>query len=200
LAVLENSLRTGISSATDSNFIAALIALTTPIAATGATAADVLFDLRILMDAAGSGANSRFHLAVGPAVARRLALMSSTTGERAFSGTVNGGDLAGVTVHASDALDDDALLLDASALALAADPVSVRVSPNALIEMDSAPSSAANNSGSPPTSVGSSAVSMFASDSTAILCERTFGFEVMRSSAVQSLEGITWGQAGSPLV
>jgi HK97 family phage major capsid protein len=201
--LLENSLRTGVSSAVDKIFVDALIAGTSPLTASGTAASDVLFDLRRLMDSTGSGSNSRFHLIVGPGVARRLATMATTAGNTAFQMTVNGGTIAGVSVHVSDTLTTAALLVDANALVASADAVSIRMSQHASLEMSDAPGMAVAQ-GSPPApappagSPPSGLVSMFQTNSTAILAERVFGFSLLRATAAQSLSGIQWGLVGSP--
>ena len=111
--LLENSLRNGISKAVDKIFVDALIAGTTPIASSG----NIFQDLRTATAAAGSSATSRWHLIVGPGVARNLALASTTDGAPAFlQMTPSGGTVSGISVHASDALTDSALLVDAAQL------------------------------------------------------------------------------------
>lgn len=197
LTLLENSLRTGVAAATNAIFVGAMVGLTTPVSSSG----DVFRDLRTLTDAAGSGSNSKFHLVVGPAVARHLALTATTTGAPVFPQmTVTGGTLpGGITVHVSDALDDDALLIDASALAANADAISVSISHAGAVEMDGAPSaSISEGSPSAPTSAATNMVSLFQTNSVAILVQRIFGFELLRATAAQSLSGITWSLVGSP--
>ena len=205
LALLENSLRTGVAAATNSVFLAAMIAAGTPIGSSGTGPANVLHDLRLLADAAGSGGNSKFHLVVGAAVARRLALMSAgTTGVQAFPEmTTGGGSVAGIPTHVDDSLSTAAVLVDASALAASADPVRIRISPSASIEMTDSPTMSIAT-GSPPAPEGpagsppAGVVSMFQVDATAVICERVYGFDLMRTTAAQSLAGIAWGLTGSP--
>jgi hypothetical protein len=145
--LLENSLRTAVAKSTDAIFVAALIAGTTPIASSG----DIFQDLRTAIAAGGSDSASRFHLIVGPLTAVRLALSSTTDGAVVFPAmTVNGGTLGGLAVHVSDALTDEALLIDASGLAANALPVELNISNQAAIEMDNAPSMTAG-AGSPFT-------------------------------------------------
>ena len=113
--LLENSLRNGISKAVDKIFVDALIAGTTPIASSG----NIFQDLRTAMAAAGSSTTSRWHLIVGPGVARNLALASTTDGAPAFlQMTPSGGTVSGISVHASDALSTAAVLVDASQLVM----------------------------------------------------------------------------------
>ena len=81
-ALLENSLRTGVAAAVNSIFLTAMIAGTTPIAAT----ANVFTDLKALTDATGSGSESKFHLVVSPVAARHLSLANATSGLISFPG------------------------------------------------------------------------------------------------------------------
>lgn len=170
----------------------ALIAGTTPIAASGTTAAAVLHDIRLLLDAATVSTNSRFHLIASPTICARLAVMTTATIDGlAFPAlTVNGGMIGGIQVHASAALTNAVVLIDAAQLVASADAVAIRVSQNASLEMDTAPAQAIAT-GSPPAPAGPAGspppglVSMFQTNSTAILCERVFGFQPLRASAVQ---------------
>jgi hypothetical protein len=187
--LIEASLRAGLADATDALFLSTLISGTTPVAASGATASAFLHDLRILLDATGVTANSRFHLVVSPQTCARLATISeATTGALAFPTlTVNGGTISGIAVHASDALSTQAILLDAAQIAAGADAVEIRISQNASLEMDSAPTGAIT-----PAPVASAQVSMYQTNSVAIACERQIGWSLLRANAVQSLSGVLW--------
>ena len=98
------------------SFLSTLISGTTPIASTGATAANAMNDIRRILDAATVTANSRFHLIVSPPTAARMAVMTTATiGGFAFPTlTVNGGTMGGIQVHASDQLTNTAVLVDAA--------------------------------------------------------------------------------------
>jgi HK97 family phage major capsid protein len=193
VGLIETSLRNGVAAAVDSIFLTALIAGTTPIASAGASAANAMNDIRRALDAATVTANSRFHLIVSPTTAARMATMTTATiGGFAFPTlTVNGGTLAGVKVHASDALTTQAVLVDANALVAAADPVEVRVSRDASVQKDSAPTQTIA-AGSPPAPVASTTVSAFQTNSSVVIAERRFGWALVRATAVQSLSGVAW--------
>jgi HK97 family phage major capsid protein len=193
VGLIESSLRAGVADAVDSIFLSTLISGTTPIASAGATAANAMNDIRRVLDAATVTANSRFHLFVSPQTAARLATMTTATiGGFAFPTlTVNGGTMAGIAVHASDQLTNTAVLVDASQLGAAADPVEIRVSQNASVQMDTAPTQTIA-AGSPAAPIASTVVSMYQTNSTAIICERRFGFALTRPSAAQSLSGVAW--------
>jgi hypothetical protein len=195
VALIERSLRDGISKAVDSIFLTALIAGTTPIASTGATAAAVLHDVRLLLDGTGVSGDSRFHLVVPPAIAAHLAVMATATatGELAFPQmTPTGGVVGGIQVHNSDALTNTAVLVDAAQIVAGGEPVGISTSQNASLQMDSVPTQA-TAAGSPPTPAASVVVSMFQANASAIRCERRFGWSLLRANAVQSLSGVSWG-------
>ena len=67
----------------DSIFLSTLISGTTPIATTGATAANAMNDIRRLLDGATVTANSRFHLIVWPQTCARLATITDGNDRRA---------------------------------------------------------------------------------------------------------------------
>jgi hypothetical protein len=164
----------------DAIFLAALTAGTTPIASTGATAAAVLHDIRLLLDGTGVSGDSRFHLIVPPTIAAHLAVMTTATiGGLAFPGiTPTGGVIAGIAVHASDALTNTAVLLDASQVVAGADPVGISFSQSASLQMDSAPTQTIA-AGSPPAPVASTVVSMFQTNASAIRAERRSSSRVL---------------------
>ena len=64
--LLEQSLRAGIADAVDKHLFVYINSRTTPIASSGATAANAMNDIRRVLDAATVTANSRFHLIVSP--------------------------------------------------------------------------------------------------------------------------------------
>jgi hypothetical protein len=189
VGLIENSLRAGVADAVDSIFLLAVIAGTTPIAASGTSAAAALHDIRILLDACTVSSNSRFHLIVSPATCARLAVMTTVTvdGPAFPTLTVNGGTIGGIQIHSSDALTTQAVLIDTQQVIAAADPVEIRVSQNASLQMDSAPTQTIA-----PTPTPTAVVSMFQTNSTAIVCERRFGWSLLRASAAQSLSGVAW--------
>jgi hypothetical protein len=109
-----------------------------------------------------------------------------------------GGTIGTVPVHASDAISNSALLIDAAGLVTADGGLEVKAGAHASLEMDSEPSMAAA-AGSPLAPAAATMVSMFASDSIALKTERRFGFVPIRDCAVE-LTGVVWGTSGSPPV
>lgn len=189
-------MRASVGTATDSVFVTALIAGTTPIGSTGSGIDNVAADLKALLGAVSVDSNSRLHLIVGPAVAAQLAVLASTTGVAFPTAAASGGSIAGIPVHTSDALTDEVVLVDAQALAMASDQIRLRVSTQAALEMDTTPSN--TPSGGSPEVVEGNLVSMWQTDATALLAERYFGFAIARASGVASLSSVTWGSGGSP--
>lgn len=192
--LIEAALRNGLANAVDSIFVTGLIAGTTPTGASGTTAAAVLHDIRVMLDATGVSSNSKFHLLIGPGTAARLSVMTTATiGGLSFPQmTPTGGSIAGIQVHPTNAITNTAVLIDASQVVAGADPVAIRISQNASLEMETAPSMSANTGASPPAISAQSTVSMFQTNSSAILVERMFSWTVLRASAVQSLSSVAW--------
>jgi hypothetical protein len=191
-ALIGNALRQAVAVAVDSVFIAALVSATTPIAASGITAAAAILDIRKLIDAIGPGDGSRLHMIVSPLVAGRLAMMQIVAGQLVFNGmTPQGGTIQGIPVHVSTAAGTAVIMVDARGLATGSEAIRLRASQNAAVEMDTAPSSTIG-SGSPLAPTESNLVSMFQTNSTALLAERFWGFSILRTAAVQSLSGVAW--------
>jgi len=141
-----------------------------------------LADLRAMLAIAaitGSPA-SRYFLVVSAALASQLATWpDSTTGGPAFPlMTPTGGTIQGVTVIATDApiAADTAYLVDAAQVALAAESFVISTAAHASLQMDDAPTAG-------PTTL----VSLWQSNSQAILAERFFGVLRLRDEAVVRL-------------
>lgn len=183
-ALLATELRGGVASATDAAFLADLLAG----APTINGSASPLTDLGNLLDVVNTKGAGKPYLVVAPRTANRLATKATTGGEQAFPGmTPNGGEIAGVPVLVSDqapAPDSSghgAILIDGSAIVGDSDTVAVDASENAALQLASDPASGAQQ-----------LVSMFATNSTALLATRWFGFELIRDSGIAVLSGAAW--------
>jgi hypothetical protein len=195
--VIENALRLGVVRSTDTNFLEDVSAGASSGSNSGSTAAAVLADLLAAVLTLAPGTESALHVVLAPDVCRRLAFMSiadnatsppTSTGARAFPEmTVNGGVLCGLPARASDEAVDDVTIIDAAGYVGAAEDVQLRRSDQASIEMVTTPTLDA----SPP--VPASVVSMFQTNSVAIMGERRFGFDAMRTAAVK-IASVTWGE------
>ena len=202
--VIENALRTGVVRATDSGFLTNVSAGALTGANSGGSSAHVLIDLMAAVLALAPGTESALHIVLKPAVATRLAFMDARTfglvgsppsleatgsGLRAFPEmTPTGGVLCGMPARASDEAVDDVTIVDAAGFVGVADDVNLRRSEAASIQMATVPT---QNAGSPPTA--SQMVNLFQTGSVALMAERTFGFDAMRTVAVK-IPAVTWGQ------
>lgn len=138
------------------------------------------------------------------AQALRLSLMRNSLGGREFPDiTMNGGLLEGIPVITSQYVPSGVVIAAvASEIYLADDGgVSVALSREASLEMDSTPSSMINDGSSPPVSVEATMVSMFQTNSVAIRAERMINWRRRRTAAVSYLTGCGWGgDSDSPIV
>lgn len=135
---------------------------------------------------------------IGMCVARILATLPTADGAIAFPNmSLAGGSIANIPIHTSDAAGEAVILIDASALVAAADALELKASSAAALQMDDVPSMA-SAAGSPSTPTAAQLVSLFQTNSTALKCERTFGFEIIREAGVASLSSVQWGKFGSP--
>lgn len=169
----------------------------TPIPSTGSTLADFDADLamavRQLNDA---GSNLRNAFWVMPSyLAARLALTRGVDGGPAYPGLgALGGTLAGLPVITSTAAEaevnsddlSDITLLDASQISYAEGEAEMRTSTNAMIEMDTAPTGATDT----PTASSATMVSMFQTDSVALLAQIHANWKVRRAGMVQVISNV----------
>lgn len=183
-SLLATELRNGVAASTDAAFLAGVSTGAQAVAGSNAP----LTDLGAALEVVNTTGNGRPYLVVDPHTANRLATKATTTGEQAFpSMTPNGGELAGVPVLVSDqvpAADSNgrkAVLLDATAIAGDAEAPMMDASTQAALQLASNPSTGAQQ-----------LVSMFQTDSVALLANRWIGFEVIRASGVVVIEDVAW--------
>lgn len=180
IAFLNGELRVGTANATNAWWLPAAAAGAASIASSGSP----LRDLAAALAAISTGNLLRPHWIVAPETAIALATYEAASGGQAFPDmTVAGGHIAGVPVLVSaevpnDSLGPQSIVLDAASFALADEAVQLRVSRVADIRMDDAP-------GSGPQSM----VSMFQSNSAALLCERQLASKRLRDSAAVVISG-----------
>ncbi|MBT2145048.1 MULTISPECIES: phage major capsid protein [unclassified Rhodanobacter] len=182
--LLATELRNGVAAGTNAAFLARV--------ATGASSvtgsASPLADLGAALETVNISATGKPYLVVDVHTANRLATKATTTGEQAFpSMTPNGGELAGVPVLVSDqvpAADSNgrkAVLLDATAIAGDAEDPMLDASDQATLQLATDPANGAQN-----------LVSLFQTDSAALLVTRWLGFDVTRASGVVVIEDVQW--------
>jgi len=124
------------------------------------------------------------------AIAMRLGAMTNSLGQPEFT-TINsaGGSYLGIPIITSQALGTNIVLLDPGDILLAEDPaVSIDVSTEASVEMDSTP---AAGESSPITTV-STLKSFWQNNLVGIRCEQFRTWKVGRSSAVEYISGANY--------
>jgi hypothetical protein len=180
-------LQKAVVAATDSTFLAALVAATTPTGSAGSTLANITTDLGVLLAAVTSGPHSRVFFVASPTNMKKLCLKASSTGAPAFPGLgPNGGEIIpGVTAIPSDQITSTAaLMIAADGLAGSADVIALDASRQALLQLETAPDS-------PPTAA-TVPVSLWQNDLAGLKAERHFGFVIHRATAVASLSGVSY--------
>jgi hypothetical protein len=189
-AAFLSELRRGLGVVTDAQFITGLeAAAAASHAASGDDATDVRADVTAALTEIDVSPTSALYLLVPAKMYLRLSLKTTTDGASAFPNFPKIGE---VEVVPTSAIAEDSsggatlLLIDADQILTGDDIVTFRASNQAAIEMSDAPGSNAS------TGTGASMVSMFQSNSTALLAQRTFGFKVGRTRAVTKITGASY--------
>lgn len=182
-AFISRELTKGVVSASDSAFLAGITAGLTPIAAAGTDAAGVANDIAAALETIETSASSVIYLAVSPLVAKRLSLMTDTTGTLAFPGmSPAGGSIGGIPAVATEAVaDDQVAVIDASRIAGNSDVIVLDGSTQASLLMDDAPAAGV----AAPTS-------LWQDNLRALRAERFFAFKAV-GACVALLDGVAWG-------
>jgi HK97 family phage major capsid protein/HK97 family phage prohead protease len=173
-------------------------------ACSGVDAAAVREDLKTLLGTfvTNNVPTATVVLIMRTAQALSLSLMRNALGGREFPDiTMNGGMLEGIPVITSQYVPSGVVIACvASEIYLSDDGgVSIALSREASLEMDTDPSSASDDS--PSLSVESQLVSMFQTNSVAIRAERWINWKRRRTAAVSYLTGTGWGgDSDSPIV
>jgi hypothetical protein len=153
---------------------------------------DWVDDLHELLQIVKGSSASNMFLVVSPDLAKAICAQGLTAG---LNLDWRGFDIAGVRVMPSDAQGAASMtLIDASQVAMRLGQVSVRASDEGSVEMDTAPS------GTSATSVQSSTlVSLFQTNSVAVLAERSATIEAITTHACATMTNVTLGVVdGSP--
>jgi hypothetical protein len=102
-----------------------------------------------------------------------------------------GGELLGVPVLVTEGQGAGKVtFVDTSGLAIASEPIVLRSSDQASLQMDDAPTNASD------TPTATSLVSMFQTNCRCLLAERHFAVKVAKPNAVASVTNVTWGNVG----
>jgi len=135
-------------------------------------------------------------LVMRQAQALSLSLMRTNLGVKEFPDmTMNGGMLEGIPVIASQYVPQGVVTaVCADEVYLADDGgVSIEMSTEASLQMDTAPTNAITDGASPPAPVATAMVSMFQTNSLAILAERIITWKRRRTAAVAYQTATGWG-------
>ena len=183
-----SELQKAVVAATDTNFLAALVAATTPTASAGSSLANIITDLGVLLGAVTTSATSKVFYVTSVTNMKKLVLKSNSVGSPAFPGlTLSGGEVfGGVTAIASDSIPfGAALMFAADAIVGNADAILPGKSEQSTLQME------LTSPDSPPVA-GTVLLSLRQNDLLALRMERFFGFTVMRTSGVASLSGVSY--------
>jgi hypothetical protein len=163
----------------------------TPIASSGSTAAAAVEDLKAVLAE---------YVSNGGKVETAVVLLSSQnaiglrlTGNAAFDGlTRDGGIIGGLPAIASDALDDQIVVLDSAGVFLADDgAIDVNIARSASVEMLDNPTNSA------ASGTGTTMVSLWQNNAAGIRVERFMNW-LTRQGAVAVLDGAHYLAPGSP--
>jgi hypothetical protein len=182
-----------VASATDLQFIAGLVAGTSPIPSSGTDADAYQTDMAALMASVSPRANSRLFVIMDANLALTLSLTRGTGGELVFPGlSYRGGELQrDLPVLVSDqCVAGVVILVDATGLAGNSDTVMLDGSAETTLQMDDAPTQ------SSVTPTATTVVNLFMTNARALRAERWFGFEIVRASAVAALTEVDWFSTG----
>jgi HK97 family phage major capsid protein len=194
--VLASAIRNALAAAQDAAFIPGLIDSSTPtVSGSGSTAYAIGADLSSAADEMALHAGSKLLLVVTPDTYARLALKTTADGAFAFPDLAIGGvgTIAGsITVMpcaalpAGDSSTTTAMLIDISKVAVGADLVLLDGSRQAALQMAGDPTANAL------TGTGSSIVSMFQNNCSALKATRLIGFEKLYADAAVVMENVQW--------
>ena len=192
---LMRALRIACSSAADLEFLTE-IALTnsdTPNPPGTGTLADILADVQQLLGMIDYSQNFRLWLVLDPSAARAMAAACVAAGISTMG--ILGGSFMGVRTMVSDSLPaGNASLIDASGIVTASTPITIKASDQTTVEL--ATTSAQTSATPTPASM----TSMFQTNSTALLAERSIAFASLRPNTYATLTSISWSTGvDSPL-
>jgi hypothetical protein len=185
--LFSTELQKAIVAATDQNFLAGLIAATTPVASGGSTLALIGADLEILLSAVTTHATSRLFFVTSSTNMKGIIGKAAASGAPAFPnlGPTGGELFPGVVAIASDQISSSAaLLFDATAIVGNSGLLVPGRSGQSTLQMETAPDS-------PPTGA-TQLLSLWQNDLLALRLERWFGYTIMRSSGIASLSGVNY--------
>ena len=179
-ALLRRELQTAVSLTTDTEALSALTSGIAPINSLGADAARD--DISTMLQALSLGAGSKVFLLARSTIIKHLALSMDVSGRPAFPGMkINGGDIAGIEVLASDAVGEgEMVMVDASQVAAAGGFVALGTAQSATLRVSSTPDG------------DTTLTDLFGKNLVAIRAERTFALQRLRDTAVSVVTGAAY--------
>jgi hypothetical protein len=179
-ACFSRELQSVVAAAVDTAFVDVIDTGTTPITSTGPNK-----DLRAALTAVNSAGIARLYWLAAEDVAK-FASTLATSWPAFLAASATGGEMANLPMIASSGVPSGTLyLVDATGIAADGGPVTVDVSTQADVLMDTAPSM---NSTTP---TAAAMTSMFQTNSTALKALAVFGAAKIRGNAVAVVTGIT---------
>jgi hypothetical protein len=193
LRILGTELKNSVATGSDSAFLAGLSGNSGEAQGTDDWAG-INADLEELLRDLALGAGSRPFLIMTPAAAKSLAVKGLVNGIDSLAW--NGGSYAGVEILVSDAQTSGRITaVDATGLVVLLGDIELRSSGQALIEMVD------SSSQTSVTGTGANMVSMFQTNSKALLAERSIAVKAIRGTAWAHLTGVQVGVGfDSPMV
>jgi hypothetical protein len=189
---VRQELQRSISQWTDALLLSACAANSADSTTVSGSFQDWVDDLHELLQIVKGSSSSNLFLVVSPDLAKAICAQGLTAG---LNLDWRGFDIAGVRVMPSDAQGSASMtLIDARQVAMRLGQVSLRSSDEGSVEMDTAPSATSS------TSVQSSTlVSLFQTNTVAILAERSATIEAITTHACATMTSVTLGVTdGSP--
>lgn len=178
--------------ATDGGFLTTLLSGVSIGTSSGQTSESVRADLAQLLSAVPTDNMSKLFVVTTPLICKMWAAMGATgtNGAGAFLEMgPQGGTILNIPVIASDAVTaGQVILLDATGLAAGSDQIILNVMEEGTIIPDSSPDS--------PQVASTNVVSLWQSNLSAILCERWWGVEKLRSNCVAAVSNSNSYQQG----
>lgn len=195
--VVETAMRQSVALEHNRDFLGDISAGATSLPALGSDAAGIRNDIKSAGTLLPTSTQSTLFLALPASVAKRLALLSDGAGEAAFPRlNLQGGQIgnAVTAVAVDDELGNDAVLIDADALVMFAGDFLPKATREAALELDTAPSNASTDLGSPAAPVEAALVSLFQTNSVGVSLTRRYGFTELRDCCVViSNVAAVWG-------
>ncbi|MCI5073956.1 hypothetical protein [Oricola sp.] len=180
--MISRELRRSIAPAVDSKFIATIIDGLTPLVSAGSDAEAAVVDVKALIEAVAPTVESRLIFGMAKDVAIAGSMMILDGGWLFPDLTPTGGQIKGIDVVVSEALDPGTLMLiDATGIAGDSELITLAASDETSIQMETTPT------GSSAAPTATEMVSMYQTNSSALLATAFFGAERYTDNAAATM-------------